>query len=92
MPELPTIAESGLPGYEIVAWGGLVVPAKTPPAIVSKLNAAANKALQAPGMKEKMTTLGLELVGGTPEEFGAFIRREYAKWSDVAKKIGIKPE
>jgi tripartite-type tricarboxylate transporter receptor subunit TctC len=92
MPDLPTVAESGLPGYEIVAWGGIVVPGPTPRDIVNKLNAATNKALQDPGVKEKMTALGLELVGGSAEEFARFIRREYVKWSDVARKVGIKPE
>ena len=92
MADLPTVAESGLPGYAIVAWGGIVVPGPTPRDIVNKLNAATNKALQAPGVKEKMTALGLEVVGGSPEEFAAFIRREYVKWSDVARKVGIIPE
>ncbi len=92
MPDLPTVAESGLPGYEIVAWGGIVVPGPTPRDIVNKLNAATNKALQAPAVKEKMTALGLEIVGGSAEEFAKFIRREYVKWSDVARKVGIKPE
>ncbi len=92
MPDLPTVAESGLPGYEIVAWGGIVVPGPTPRDIVNKLNAAANKALQAPAVKEKMTSLGLEIVGGSAEEFAKFIRREYVKWSEVARKVGIKPE
>jgi tripartite-type tricarboxylate transporter receptor subunit TctC len=92
MPELPTVAESGLPGYEITAWGGIVVPGGTPKALVNRINAAANKALQAPAVKEKMIALGLELVGGSADEFAAFIRSEYAKWSGVAKKVGIKPE
>ena len=92
MPDLPTVAESGLPGYEIVAWGGIVVPGPTPRDIVNKLNAAANKALQAPAVKEKMTSLGLEIVGRSAEEFAKFIRREYVKWSEVARKVGIKPE
>lgn len=92
MPELPTVAESGLPGYEVIAWGGIVVPGGTPKAIVNRINAATNKALQAPAVKDKMSALGLELVGGSAEEFASFIRREYAKWSGVAKKVGIKPE
>jgi tripartite-type tricarboxylate transporter receptor subunit TctC len=92
LPELPTLAESGLPGYEVVAWSGIVVPAATPQTIVDSINAFANKALQAPSMKDKMTTLGLEVVGGSAKEFAAFIRSEYVKWSGVAKKVGIKPE
>ena len=92
MPELPTVAESGLPGYEVVAWGGLMVPAATPQAIVDKLNAAANAALQTPGVKERAAMLGLDLAGGSAKQFSALIQSEYVKWGSVAKKVGIKPE
>jgi tripartite-type tricarboxylate transporter receptor subunit TctC len=91
-PELPTIAESGLPGYEIVAWSGLVVPAGTPGRIVDKLNAAAARALAAAAVREKLQALGLEIVGGTPEQFARLIRSETAKWAEVAKRTGIRPE
>ena len=92
MPELPTVAESGLPGYEVVAWGGIMVPAATPQAIVDKLNAAANAALQTPGVKERAAMLGLDLAGGSAKTFSALIQSEYVKWGNVAKKVGIKPE
>jgi len=92
MPELPTVAESGLPGYEVVAWGGIMVPAATPQAIVDKINAAANAALQTPSVKEKAAVLGLDLAGGSAKQFAALIQSEYVKWSNVAKKVGIKPE
>jgi tripartite-type tricarboxylate transporter receptor subunit TctC len=92
MPELPTVAESGLPGYEVVAWGGLMVPAATPQAIVDKINAAANAALQTPSVKERAATLGLDLAGGSAKQFSALIQSETVKWGNVAKKVGIKPE
>jgi tripartite-type tricarboxylate transporter receptor subunit TctC len=88
-PDIPTIAESGnLPGFEAVAWQGIAVPIATPPAIVKRLNEAFMKAHEAPGMKEKLVAAGLTPVGGTPEEFGRYIRSEIAKWSKVAKDIG----
>ena len=88
-PDIPTIAEAGnLPGFEAVAWQGIAVPVATPPAIVNRLNQAFMKAHAAPGMKEKLIAAGLTPVGGTPEEFGRYIRSEIAKWSKVAKDIG----
>ena len=88
-PDIPTIAEAGnLPGFEAVAWQGIAVPVATPPAIVHRLNEAFTKAHAAPGMKEKLIAAGLTPVGGTPEEFGRYIRSEIAKWSKVAKDIG----
>lgn len=88
-PDIPTIAEAGkLPGFEAVAWQGIAVPVATPPAIVKRLNEAFMKAHEAPGMKEKLVAAGLTPVGGTPEEFGRYIRSEIAKWSKVAKDIG----
>lgn len=88
-PDIPTISEAGnLPGFEAVAWQGIAVPIATPPAIVKRLNEAFMKAHEAPGMKEKLVAAGLTPVGGTPEEFGRYIRSEIAKWSKVAKDIG----
>jgi len=88
-PDIPTIAESGnLPGFEAVAWQGIAGPAGLPPAIVKRLNEAFLKSHEAPGMKEKLANVGLTSVGGTPEEFGRYIRSEIAKWSKVAKDIG----
>jgi tripartite-type tricarboxylate transporter receptor subunit TctC len=89
-PDIPTIAEAGrLPGFEAVAWQGIAVPAAVPPAIVKRLNEAFMKAQEAPGMKEKLAAAGLTPVGGTPEDFGRYIRSEIAKWSKVAKDIGV---
>ena len=89
-PDIPTIAEAGVPGYETTAWGGLVVPVGTPKAIVTKLNAEVNKALQSPTLKERYAAIDAEPVGGTPEAFAAFAKKETMKWADVVKKSGAK--
>jgi tripartite-type tricarboxylate transporter receptor subunit TctC len=89
-PDIPTIAEAGVPGYETTAWGGLVVPVGTPKAIVTKLNAEVNKALQSPALKERYAAIDAEPVGGTPEAFAAFVKKETVKWADVVKKSGAK--
>ena len=89
-PDIPTIAEAGVPGYETTAWGGLVVPVGTPQAIVTKLNAEVNKALQSPVLKERYAAIDAEPVGGTPEAFSAFVKKETVKWADVVKKSGAK--
>ena len=89
-PELPTISEAGVPGYETNAWGGLVVPVGTPNAIVTKLNAEVNKALQSPLLRERYAAIQAEPVGGTPEEFAAYVKKETVKWADVVKKSGAK--
>ena len=89
-PDIPTIAEAGVPGYETNAWGGLVVPAGTAKAIVMKLNSEINKALQAATLKERYAAIEAEPVGGTPEAFAAFVRKETVKWADVVKKSGAK--
>ena len=89
-PEIPTVAEAGLPGYMVTGWFGLLAPAKTPPAIVARLNAEINRVL--PSLRERYAELGTELVGGTPGEFGAFIKTELAKWAQVVKASGAKPD
>jgi tripartite-type tricarboxylate transporter receptor subunit TctC len=90
MPELPTIAESGLPGYETVAWFGVLAPAGTPPEIVNRLSLEIGKIARSPEMREKLLAMGAEPVGGTPEEFRAVIDRDIAKWKPLAQKVGIK--
>ncbi len=89
IPELPAIAET-VPGFEVTVWGGVVVPVGVPKAIVARLNAAINKVLAAPALKEKYAAIGYELVGGTPEQFDAFVKKEMAKWADVVKRSGAK--
>jgi tripartite-type tricarboxylate transporter receptor subunit TctC len=90
MLELPTIHESGLPGYETVAWFGVLAPAGTPPAIVQKLSVEIGKIARSPEMREKLLAMGAEPVGGTPAQFKAVIDRDIAKWKPLAQKVGIK--
>lgn len=88
-PEVPTIAEAGLPGYEASAWYGLFAPAGTPPAVVALLNAEANRALANPELRERLQTLGAEPIGGTPQDAQRFVDAETLKWGAVVKKAGI---
>jgi len=90
MPELPTIAEAGLPGYETVAWFGVLAPAGTPPEIVHRLSAEIARIAKSPEVGEKLVAMGAEPVGSTPEEFKAVIDRDIAKWKPLAQKVNIK--
>ena len=85
LPELPTIAESGVPGYESSAWYGLVLPARTPDAIVKTLNTAVVRVLHEPDVEQKMAANGVQIIASSPEQFAAFIREEVAKWARVVK-------
>lgn len=89
-PDMPTIAEAGVPGYETTAWGGLVLPVGTPREIVAKLNAEVNRALQSPQLKERYAAIDAEPVGGSIAEFAEFVKKESAKWGDVVRKSGAK--
>ncbi|MEO8506010.1 MAG: tripartite tricarboxylate transporter substrate binding protein [Betaproteobacteria bacterium] len=91
-PDLPTIAEAALPGFEATAWQGLVGPAGMPPDVVKRLNDAFNKVMAMPAVREKLIGGGLEPVGGTPEQFGRFIGTEIAQWTKIAKDVGAKAE
>ena len=91
-PDLPTIAESGLPGFESIQWYGLLAPAKTPSSILDKLNRNFVSVLTMPEVKERLFAQGYEVVGGTREQFGAFIKSEIAKWAKVVKEAGIRVE
>ena len=88
--ELPTVSEAGVPGFDVSAWAGVIVPARVPRSIVARLNTEINKALVAPAVADKLPELGLVVVGGTPEQFGAHIRKEAARWADVVKRAGVK--
>jgi tripartite-type tricarboxylate transporter receptor subunit TctC len=92
MPELPTVAESGLPGYETTLWWGIFAPAKTPKAVVDRLNSEIHKAMASPEMKKTFADFGAEPSPTTPEAFSATVRKEIAKWSRVVKEANIKPE
>jgi tripartite-type tricarboxylate transporter receptor subunit TctC len=91
-PDLPTVAEAGVPGYAAPTWTGVIAPAGTPKPIIDKLNAAANKALQSDAFKSKIAQIGDDVAGGTPDEFAALIASEYKKWGDVIQRAGIKLE
>lgn len=90
LPDLPTIAEAGYPDFEALAWNGVLVPAATPKAIVAKLNAEINDVLKQPDVVAKMQAVGFDLIGGTPEAFGALIKSESDKWAPVMKRVGLK--
>jgi tripartite-type tricarboxylate transporter receptor subunit TctC len=89
-PDLPTVAEAGVPGYDVSAWAGVIYQAAVPKAIVMRVNAEVNKALAVPAVRERLTDLGLVVVGGTPEGFAGHIRREAARWADVVRRAGVK--
>jgi len=89
-PDLPTIAEAGVPGFEVTAWGGIVVPAGASQATVARLNAEINKVLASTAVREKFSALDIQPVGGTPEQFAALIKSETVKWADVVKRAGVK--
>jgi tripartite-type tricarboxylate transporter receptor subunit TctC len=92
MPELPSVSEAGVPGFEATTWHGVVVPAATPLAIVSRINADLNSVLAQRDLREKLAALGAEVAGGTPKEFADYIAREIPKWSKVVKESGAHVE
>ena len=92
LPEVPTVAESGLPGFDAPAWNGVLVPARTPAAIINKLHAELVKDLMLSDVLERIALLGFEPVGNSPQEYGVFLRVELAKWAKLAKEIGAKAE
>jgi tripartite-type tricarboxylate transporter receptor subunit TctC len=91
-PDLPTMQEAGVAGYEVAGWYGVLAPAKTPPALVDKLNAEIVRGLKSPDVQSKLAADGSEAVGSTPAEFGAHIKSEVAKWARITKEAGIKAE
>ena len=92
MPELPTIAESGLKGYDANNWYGVMVPAKTPRAVINRLNAETTKVLNMPDVKSFLFNQGLDAAPGTPEAFGAYIKAERVKWAKVIKAAGANAD
>ena len=92
MPEVPTVAESGVPGYQAAEWGGIVVRAGTPQAIVTRLNQEFVRAMKAPDLSQKFAAVGAQAVGSTPEGFAEHIRRERETWGKVIQAAGIRIE
>ncbi|MEI6598006.1 MAG: tripartite tricarboxylate transporter substrate-binding protein, partial [bacterium] len=92
LPDLPTIRESGVPEYEVTQWYGMLAPANTPGAIISKINADIQKFLGRPDTAAKMAGEGAIPSGSTPEQFGALIRAEIERWAKVVKATGVKPD
>ena len=91
-PELPTIAESGYPGFEVVGWFGILAPAKTPPAIVAKLHDEIVRVLKMPDTRQRLASQGADVVASTPGEFAAYIKSETERWAKVIKSAGIHME
>jgi tripartite-type tricarboxylate transporter receptor subunit TctC len=92
LPNVPTTAEGGFPDLVVTSWQAAAAPAKTPREIVARLNDATVKALRAPDVRERMSQIGFDVVAGTPEEFGRFMKEELDRWTEVVKRGGIKPE
>jgi tripartite-type tricarboxylate transporter receptor subunit TctC len=90
VPDLPTVAESGLPGYEAMPWLGILGPAGTPPEIVKQLNAGVTKVLALPEVREKLASMGFETLGSTPQQFADFIKADLVRWAKVVKESGAK--
>ena len=91
-PDVPTLAESGMPGFEVGAWQGLMVPANTPRPVIQRLNAEVVKALQNSEVRQKLALQGVEALGSTPEEYGVYVRDEISRWARVVKQAGISLE
>jgi tripartite-type tricarboxylate transporter receptor subunit TctC len=90
LPDLPTVAQAALPGFDVTVWFSVLAPANTPRDIVTRLNAEIVKALKTPDMRERLSQQGAEPVGNTPEEFAAVIKRDLAKWAKVVKDANIR--
>ena len=91
-PDIPTVAESGVAGYEVTTWWGLSAPAKTPPAVLERLYKETIRVVNTPDVRERLQSLGADITGSTPEQYAAFIRNEIAKWGKVIRAAGIKGE
>lgn len=89
---MPTIRESGVPGYEVSPWFGILAPARTPPALVTRINGEIVKVLRSQSIRERFAAQGVEPVGGTPAQFASHIKLELAKWGKVIKDAGIRAD
>jgi tripartite-type tricarboxylate transporter receptor subunit TctC len=90
LPDLPALSEAGVPGYETGTWSAILAPARTPRAIVAKLNAEIDRLLKLEDVRQRLSTLGVDAAGGSPEEFGKYLRAEIAKWSRLLKETGVR--
>ena len=90
VPEIPTVAESGLPGFEVIGWWGLLAPSKTPRPVVNSLNQAVRAVLDVAEVRRNLIEQGMDPAGGTPEQFAALIKSDMDKWGDIGKRLGIK--
>jgi tripartite-type tricarboxylate transporter receptor subunit TctC len=90
LPDLPTVAEAGVPGYEVTTWGGFIAPAHLPRPILTRLTTDINKACAMQSVKDRLAAVGNQCVGGSPQEFAEFVGKERVKWADVVKKAGAK--
>ena len=90
LPDIPTVAEAGVPGYEAIEWNGMMVPAGTPASAINRLHQAIVKAVAIPEVKERVTGLGADLVGNSPDEFRAFLKHELATWGKVVQEVGMR--
>jgi tripartite-type tricarboxylate transporter receptor subunit TctC len=91
-PEFPTIAESGLPGFEVITWFGILAPAATPKDVVNRLNTEIVASVSLPNVREQLTKMGFEIVANTPEQYAVFLREENVKWGKVVKDLGLRAE
>ena len=91
-PQVPTIAESGYPQYEVTTWYGPLVPAKTPREVILRINGELNKSLQRPDVRERLAAEGAEPLGSTPEQFGAYIQKEIDRWARVIREAKVQAE
>jgi tripartite-type tricarboxylate transporter receptor subunit TctC len=90
LPDVPTFAEVGYPNLKVLVWSGIMAPAGTPPAVVNRLNAVITEAMQAPDMKAQMDEMGVTIAGGSPAQFGDFLKREIALWRPIVKQSGAR--
>ena len=91
-PEFPTIAESGVPGFEVITWFGILVPAATPKDVVNKLNGEVVQLLGQPRVRDQLVKMGFEVVPNSPDEYAAFLKQEHTRWGKVVKDLGLKAE
>lgn len=92
LPDVPTVAEQGFPGFDATTWNGFMAPASTPHEVITRLNKAIGQILAQPEVQKKLLSVGAETAGGTPEQFAALIKRETAAWASVIERTNIKPD